>query len=238
MVNTQRAVDLTIGLLSFEGFDVDKTAEGWQNLSGIDYVDAGGNNQRVHRWDIYGGYVGDRARRSSIIIQPSTRTTAYAEDQQLPVKVDDTFILAINVISKTFARDQQDQLVSVCDTIQGIIERYPDFVLGDWGEMATDHPTREPAHGEVWQDDTGAAWMVQAEERRAGDGKGNPIVHQLAPPLPQQLGPENAEMLIGENYIMVSSTDYNDEVQFGVKRPESVATIYVTVTANPHIGFM
>lgn len=252
MVDAQRAVDLTIGLLSYEGAGVDRTVDGWQGLSGITYVDVSGSEQHVKRYDIYGGYVGDRARKASIIVQPSTRTTAYAEDQQLPVKVDDAFVIAINVVSRSFAKNQQDQLIAVCDNIQDLIETRPDFVLGVWTEMLVDQVdenVRIPGKGEVWRNDDGSYWMVAddiCEEPSVNPGNNQGLIQLSGPPrplckpfaltdFPDQLDATNAALLTGENYIRVSSVDYNDEIQFGVRRAEQVATIYAMVTANAHV---
>ena len=203
MVDSVRAVDLVIGLLS---------------AANIEFKDAAGNNRLLHNYDIYGGYVGDRARRASVIVQPSTRSTAYAEEQHYPVKVYDSFVIAINVVSKTFSKNQQDQLISVCDKIQDAIERRGDFNQGEWKDR-----TGIPVRGEVWDQD-GQFWMIENEN----DG--------IVPP--DDLAPPYADMLVGEVYIKVTSVDYNDEIQFGVRRAENVATIYATIDSNPHIGLV
>lgn len=160
MVDARKATDLIVKLLG---------------EASISYSDPAGETHQLDPYDIYGGYVGDRARRASIIVQPSTRSPEYAEEQLLPIKVSETFTIAINVVSRTFSKNQQDQLLSVCDQIEAAVVNQADLNVLD-------------------------------------------------------------DQLAGENYISVVSTDYNDEIQFGTRRGENVATIYVSVYTNPHIG--
>lgn len=227
MVNTERAIEAVVGLLSYEGDGVDRTQpiSEWGRQSGVVYMDAAGEPKRLDRYDIYGGYVGDKARQASVIVQPSIRSVQYVEESLYPHKVSESYTIAINVVSRSFAKNQQEQLIAVCDTIQQLIEGRPDFIIGSAHDMPR---PRIVAVGEVWEQ----------EETRGGDAGIWMALKESVADEAFTFGLSNAIRLEGENYIRVSSVDYNDEIQFGVRRAEAVSTIYVTITTNSHIGLV
>lgn len=177
--------------------------------------------------DIFPGYVGSRSSVGSIIVNPSIRTPLYAEGQMLPKKVNETFLVSINVLSKSFAKGNQGQLVSICDTIQAIIDSRYDMTIDDWGSFVADSAAHamalfEPSNKEilfvpqVWEKD-GMRYVIDDSSSFDTD------LEKVGKHLP------------GENYIYVASVDYNDEVAFGTHRGENAATLYVHLESNQNL---
>ena len=224
-INAKVAVDLVVGVLQWPGPNIDYTDPKWSERSGIK-LKVGGETVSLLQHDIFGGYVGSRASKASVIVQPSIRTPTYAETQLLPVKVSESFIIAVNVISSSFAKGNQDQLLNVCDAIQERIDMYRTFALGAWDDIKTEHssqmgPSLILDYPQVWEQD-GEYWMMNTKSVYANpDGTVDPMPIEM-------LG----DVIPGENYMMVSSVDYNDEITFGTHRGAKTATIYVTVFSN------